>query len=87
MEHRQGMDIAELFDMNSVGHGIISLPFYPRTSMSSTVRLFGRCQLPQHFLYFFPLLQGQGSLRPIFGPRRIVEAGDGVAGYPVIPLP
>src|ERR1017187_3743167 len=23
--------------------------------------------LPQHFLYFLPLPQGQGSLRPIFG--------------------
>ena len=25
-------------------------------------------QAPQHFLYFFPLPQGQGSLRPILGP-------------------
>src|SRR4029077_10747229 len=25
--------------------------------------------LPQHFLYFLPLPQGHGSLRPIFGPR------------------
>ena len=24
---------------------------------------------PQHFLYFLPLLQGQGSLRPTLGPR------------------
>ncbi|AOT08780.1 hypothetical protein [Pseudoalteromonas luteoviolacea] len=26
---------------------------------------------PQHFLYFFPLPQMQGSLRPIFGEVRI----------------
>jgi len=26
---------------------------------------------PQHFLYFFPLPQGHGWLRPIFGPVRI----------------
>src|SRR5687768_15848898 len=26
--------------------------------------------LPQHCLYFFPLPQGQGSLRPTFGPTR-----------------
>ena len=26
--------------------------------------------LPQQFLYFFPLPQGQGSLRPIFGVVR-----------------
>src|SRR5256885_11212908 len=25
---------------------------------------------PQQFLYFFPLPQGQGSLRPTFGPPR-----------------
>jgi len=25
---------------------------------------------PQHFLYFLPLPQGQGSLRPIFGSLR-----------------
>src|SRR5271167_4446870 len=25
---------------------------------------------PQHFLYFLPLPQGQGSLRPIFSPER-----------------
>jgi hypothetical protein len=25
---------------------------------------------PQHFLYFLPLPQGQGSLRPIFGVSR-----------------
>src|SRR5690606_31091206 len=25
---------------------------------------------PQHFLYFLPLPQGQGSLRPIFGSSR-----------------
>lgn len=29
------------------------------------------CSLPiQHFLYFLPLSQGQGSLRPIFGVSR-----------------
>src|SRR5215204_4483952 len=27
--------------------------------------------LPQHCLYFLPLLHGQGSLRPTFGPARI----------------
>src|ERR1043166_788482 len=26
---------------------------------------------PQHCLYFLPLLQGQGSLRPTFGPVRM----------------
>ena len=25
---------------------------------------------PQHFLYFLPLPQGQGSLRPTFAPER-----------------
>src|SRR5262249_59309355 len=29
----------------------------------------------QHFLYFFPLPQGQGSFRPIFGPLEGVGAG------------
>ena len=28
------------------------------------------CPLPQQFLYFFPLPQGQGSLRPTFGDLR-----------------
>ena len=28
--------------------------------------------LPQHFLYFLPLPQGHGSLRPTFGPFTIV---------------
>jgi hypothetical protein len=32
---------------------------------SATLRYF-----PQHCLYFFPLLQGHGSLRPTFGPER-----------------
>ena len=27
---------------------------------------------PQHFLYFLPLPQGHGSLRPTFGPFTIV---------------
>ena len=27
-----------------------------------------KCYFPQHFLYFRPLPQGQGSLRPGFGP-------------------
>ena len=27
--------------------------------------------LPQHFLYFFPLPQGQGSFRPIFVPENV----------------
>lgn len=30
-----------------------------------------RTYLPQHCLYFFPLLQGQGSLRPTLGPTRM----------------
>jgi hypothetical protein len=30
---------------------------------------------PQHFLYFFPLPHGQGSLRPIFGSRMSGLAG------------
>jgi hypothetical protein len=29
-----------------------------------------RAYCPQHFLYFFPLPQGQGSLRPTFGEER-----------------
>ena len=28
--------------------------------------------LPQHCLYFFPLPQGQGSLRPVFGEARTI---------------
>jgi hypothetical protein len=28
----------------------------------------------QHFLYFFPLPHGQGSLRPIFGPARMMSS-------------
>jgi hypothetical protein len=31
------------------------------------------CYCPQHFLYFFPLPQGQGSLRPIFGPVLLTD--------------
>lgn len=27
-------------------------------------------EAPWHFLYFLPLPQGQGSLRPVFGPLR-----------------
>jgi len=30
-----------------------------------------RLQLPQHFLYFFPLPQGQGALRLILGSERL----------------
>ena len=30
---------------------------------------------PQHFLYFFPLPQGQGAFRPIFGSVLIIETG------------
>ena len=45
--------------------------------------------LPQHFLYFFPLPQGQGSLRPIciakfgdggFNRRSISEISSGLSG-------
>jgi hypothetical protein len=52
--------------------------------------------LPQHFLYFLPLPHGQGSLRPIFGPRMsglggMCSAGAGNGGgdtgnYPPIDL-
>ncbi len=36
----------------------------------------GYAAAPQHFLYFLPLPQGQGSLRPIFGvSRRTVLPG------------
>jgi len=31
---------------------------------------------PQHFLYFFPLPQGQGSFRPTFGPVKGAGTGD-----------
>jgi len=38
----------------------------PRKNESySKFEFFSRPYLPQHFLYFFPLPQGQGSLRPI----------------------
>ena len=30
---------------------------------------------PQHFLYFFPEPQGQGSLRPTLGPSRTIVSG------------
>jgi len=42
--------------------------------LPSTERCYGRYGIPhaakQHFLYFLPDPQGQGSLRPIFGPER-----------------
>jgi len=38
---------------------------YAAASSRST-QLFVLHQAPQHFLYFFPLPQGQGSLRPTF---------------------
>ena len=34
----------------------------------------GAPSAPQHFLNFLPLPQGQGSLRPIFGPPRTIGA-------------
>src|SRR3990172_7921396 len=35
-------------------------------------------QAPQHFLYFLPLPQGQGSLRPIFFPAILMGAVEAV---------
>src|SRR5581483_12390345 len=37
-------------------------------------RTFGLAALRQHFLYFLPLPQGQGSLRPIF-PYELIMVG------------
>ena len=34
-------------------------------------------QAPQHFLYFFPLPQGQGSFRPILGGALMGRGGLG----------
>ena len=46
------------------------LPYHP-WPMALQRHLF----LPQQFLYFFPLPQGQGSLRPMFSARTGVFAG------------
>src|SRR6516165_12698703 len=42
---------------------------------STIVLQFTLDRAPEHFLYFFPLPQGQGSLRPIFA--RAARAGMG----------
>jgi hypothetical protein len=39
--------------------------------------LLAACQSPQHFLYFLPLPQGQGSLRPTFADCATTCAGGG----------
>ena len=41
----------------------------------------GKRHYPQHFLYFFPLPQGQGSFLPALGVWR--TTGLGGSGFPV----
>ena len=41
-------------------------------------RDFFRFHAPQHFLYFFPLPQGQGLLRPTFGEERVTVGAETV---------
>jgi len=41
-------------------------------------RLAKRFHLPQHFLYFFPLPQGQGSFLPILFPLPFLGSSSGL---------
>jgi hypothetical protein len=43
------------------------ITFLVSTLLIINVSVFAHVFLPQHFLYFLPLLQGQGSLRPTLG--------------------
>src|SRR5207249_3937577 len=49
----------------NVEHHLHDQPLHSLTSRRNSHR-----HLPQHCLYFFPLPQGHGSLRPTFGPVR-----------------
>src|SRR5271157_1645150 len=50
------------------GRETIPRPFKATCNASPTAG--GYFSAPWHFLYFFPLPQGQGSLRPTFSPVR-----------------